>query len=301
VAKERGGKTGNEISVMKKSLLLAILPLLAFGVFAASQKKPSEAELVAAALPTVEAPREKHQILCFSKPYGFRHNSIEIGETMLKVMGEKTGLFEVTVSEDLANFEADNIKKFDAICFNNNTHIQKGFKDEALRESLINYVKNGGGIFAIHSATDGGWPEYVDMIGGNFKSHPWGAGGTWDIANEDPTHPIVKEVHGGKGFKLKDELYLYKDFDRSKQRVLMALDMKSEVNATKKGDREDNDYALAWVKEYGKGRVFVSAFGHNKEVFYDPEILKMWVEGFRYVLGETAVETASIPKPGFNK
>ena len=286
---------------MKKSLLLAILPLLAFGVFAASQKKPSEAELVAAALPTVEAPKEKHQILCFSKPYGFRHNSIEIGETMLKVMGEKTGLFEVTMSEDLANFEADNIKKFDAICFNNNTHIQKGFKDEALRESLINYVKNGGGIFAIHSATDGGWPEYVDMIGGNFKSHPWGAGGTWDIANEDPTHPIVKEVHGGKGFKLKDELYLYKDFDRSKQRVLMALDMKSEVNAKKKGDREDNDYALAWVKEYGKGRVFVSAFGHNKEVFYDPEILKMWVEGFRYVLGETDVEAASIPKPGFNK
>jgi len=286
---------------MKKSLLLAILPILVFGVFAATEKKPSERELVEAAMSKIEAPKKKHQILCFSKPYGFRHNSIPTGETMLQVMGEKTGLFEVTVSSDLANFEPENIKQFDAICFNNNTHIQKGFKEVALRESLINYVKNGGGVFAIHAATDGGWPEYVDMIGGNFKSHPWGAGGTWDIANEDPTHPIVKEVHEGKGFKLKDELYLYKDFDRSKQRVLMALDMKSEVNATKKGDRKDNDYALAWVKEYGKGRVFVSAFGHNKEVFYNPEILKMWVEGFRYVLGETDVETASIPKPDFNR
>ncbi len=286
---------------MKKSLLLAILPVLALGVFAASEKKLSERDLVLANMPKIEAPKKKHQILCFSKPYGFRHGSIEIGETMLKVMGEKTGLFEVTVSEDLANFEPGNIKKFDAICFNNNTHIQKGFKDEALRESLISYVKNGGGVFAIHSATDGGWPEYVDMIGGNFNGHPWGAGGTWDIANEDPKHPIVKGVHEGKGFKLKDELYQYKDFDRSKQRVLMALDMKSEVNGKKKGNRKDNDYALAWVKEYGKGRVFVSAFGHNKEVFYNPEILKMWVEGFRYILGETEVETASISKPDSKK
>ncbi|MFT6180228.1 MAG: type 1 glutamine amidotransferase [Akkermansiaceae bacterium] len=286
---------------MKRSLLFALVPILALGVFAASQKKLSDAELVEANLPKIEAPKEKHQILCFSKAYGFRHGSIGIGETMLKVMGEKTGLFEVTVSEDLANFEPENIKKFDAICFNNNTHIEKGFKDEALRESLISYVKNGGGVFAIHSATDGGWPEYVDMIGGNFNGHPWGAGGTWDIANEDPTHPIVKDVHGGKGFQLKDELYLYKDFDRSKQRVLMSLDMKSEVNGKRKGSRKDNDYALAWVKEYGKGRVFVSAFGHNNEVFYNPEILKMWVEGFRYILGETEVETASIEKPDSNQ
>lgn len=290
------------LNTMKRSLFLALLPLIGLGVFAASVKKQSEDQLVAANLPKIEAPKKKHRILCFSKPYGFRHASIPTGEVMLRVMGEKTGLFDVTFSEDLANFEPENIKKFDAICFNNNTHIQKGFKkDSGLRESLINYVKSGGGIFAIHSATDGGWPEYVDMIGGNFQSHPWGAGGTWDIANEDPTHPIVKDVHGGKGFKLKDELYLYKDFERSKQRVLMALDMNSEVNARKKGSRKDNDYALAWVKKYGEGRVFVSAFGHNKEVFWDPEILKLWVEGFRFILGEIDVETDSIPKPDFNQ
>ena len=284
---------------MKNSLFLALLPLVGLGVYAAKVKPMSEADLVQANLPKIEKPKNKHQILCFSKPFGFRHNSIEIGETMLRVMGEETGLFEVTFSSDLSNF-TEKIKKFDAICFNNNTHIQKGMTDEKLRKSLISYVKNGGGVFAIHSATDGGWPEYIDMIGGNFRGHPWGAGGTWDISNEDPNHPIVKDVHGGKGFKLKDELYVYNDFDRDEQRVLMALDMKSEVNGTRKGPREDNDYALAWVKKYGEGRVFVSAFGHNKEVFYNPEILKMWVEGFRYILGDTDVETESVPKPASN-
>jgi len=285
---------------MKNSLFLALLPLVGLGVYAAKVNPMSEADLVQANLPKIEKPKNKHQILCFSKPFGFRHNSIEIGETMLRVMGEETGLFEVTFSSDLSNFTPEKIKKFDAICFNNNTHIQKGMTDEKLRKSLISYVKNGGGVFAIHSATDGGWPEYIDMIGGNFRGHPWGAGGTWDISNEDPNHPIVKDVHGGKGFKLKDELYVYNDFDRGEQRVLMALDMKSEVNGTRKGPREDNDYALAWVKKYGEGRVFVSAFGHNKEVFYNPEILKMWVEGFRYILGDTDVETESVPKPASN-
>lgn len=135
------------------------------------------------------------------------------------------------------------------------------------------------------------------MIGGNFDGHPWNAGGTWGLVNEDPTHPIVKDVYEGKSFELKDELYQYKGYDRSKVRVLLALDMKHEGNLKENGKRADNDYALAWLKEYGKGRVFVSALGHNKEVFYNPEILKMWVEGFRFVLGETDVPTNSIPKP----
>jgi type 1 glutamine amidotransferase len=283
---------------MKKPLIPALLATLAVGLFAASDKKESkEHGLIMAAMPKIEAPAKKHQILCFSKPYGFRHDSIPTGEVMLSVMAEKTGLFEVTFSEDLSNFEPENIKKFDAICLNNNTQIQNGLKEPAQRQALLNYVKNGGGIFAIHSATDGGWDEYTEMIGGNFDGHPWNAGGTWGLVNEDPTHPIVKDVYEGKSFELKDELYQYKGYDRSKVRVLLALDMKHEGNLKENGKRADNDYALAWLKEYGKGRVFVSALGHNKEVFYNPEILKMWVEGFRFVLGETDVPTNSIPKP----
>jgi type 1 glutamine amidotransferase len=282
---------------MKKPLLLTLLCVLSIGLYAASNEKPGERELVAQNMPEIEAPSKKYKVLCFSKPYGFRHASIEIGKTMMEVMAEKTGLFDVTFSDDLTEFAPDKIKQYDAICLNNNTHLENGMKDPKMRETFINYVKKGGGIFAIHSATDGGWPEYVDMIGGNFDGHPWGAGGTWGIANEDPGHPVVKDVFGGKNFTIKDELYQYKDFDRAKNRVLLALDMSHEENLKRKGKRADNDYALAWLKKYGEGRVFVSSLGHNKEVFYNPEILKMWTEGFRFVLGEVDVETASIPKP----
>ncbi len=283
---------------MKIPLIAAFLSLFSFCLYAVTKKKPDVDELVANALPKIQKPSKKYKILCFSKTYGFYHTSIPTGEAMLRVMGEKTGLFEVTFSHDLSNFLPENITKFDAICFNNNTHIHRGLKDPALRKSLIDYVKNGGGIFAIHAATDGGWDEYTEMIGGNFDGHPWGARGTWSIYNEDPTHPIVKNVHNGQqSFMLRDELYQYKDLNRSKSRVLLAVDNTHPTNQEKKGKRSDNDYPLTWVKDFGKGRVFVSALGHNKEIFYNPEILQMWTEGFRWILREIDVPTKSLPKP----
>ena len=74
---------------MKNSLFLALLPIIGLGVYAAKVNPMSEADLVQANLPKVEKSKTKHQILCFSKPFGFRHNSIEIGETMLRVMGQR--------------------------------------------------------------------------------------------------------------------------------------------------------------------------------------------------------------------
>ena len=79
--------------------------------------------------------------------------------------------------------------------------------------------------------------------------------------------------------------------------MFLAIDMKNPESMKKKGKREDQDYGLAWIKDYGKGRVFVSSLGHNKEVFWNPEILKMWVEGFRFILGELDAPTGTKAKP----
>ncbi len=274
--------------------LLLCLPCLSL----AEPASDPEIDLIRQAMPgAVPAPQQPHKVLVYSKPWGFPHASIKIGKKMMQVMADESGLFEVTISDDLAHFAPERLAEYDAVCLNNTTHLQKGFVKPAIRQSLLDFVKNGGGLVAIHSATDGGWPEYTDMIGGNFDGHPWGAGGTWSIANEDPDHPIVRDVYGGKPFLLKDELYQYKAFDRSKVRVLLSVDMTAFQNLGRGEKRADGDYALAWVRDYGQGRVFVSSLGHNKEIFYHPEILKMWVEGFRFVLGETDVDTTPLAKP----
>lgn len=60
--------------------------------------------------------------------------------------------------------------------------------------------------------------------------------------------------------------------------------------------RTDKDQAVAWAKMYGKGRVFYSTFGHTKEAWENPDILRMYTEAVKWVMGLTEGSTASHPK-----
>lgn len=267
----------------------------------AKKVTPEEIEFISKAIPKGVPANKKYRVLVFSKPYTYFHSSIGVAKEMARQMGEKTGLFYSDFTDDPADLSAENLQNYDAVYLNNTTSIERGLKTEKMRKDFIDFVRNGGGLVAIHAATDGGWPEYVDMIGGNFDGHPWGHQGTYCLCNEDPTHPVVKGIFGGeKSFKLNDELYQYKDFDRDKVRVLLSIDMSKFENQRGGRKRNDNDYAMAWVRDFGKGRVFVSSPGHNHHIYWNKEILKMWHQGFRFALGELAVETESIPKPSYS-
>jgi len=53
----------------------------------------------------------------------------------------------------------------------------------------------------------------------------------------------------------------------------------------KKGKRKDNDYALAWVQQFGKGRVFYTALGHGNNVWRDERFQKHLLNGILWALG----------------
>jgi type 1 glutamine amidotransferase len=50
--------------------------------------------------------------------------------------------------------------------------------------------------------------------------------------------------------------------------------------------REDNDYAMAWVRTYGKGRVFYTALGHGENVWRDPRFQNMIVQAIKWSTGQ---------------
>ena len=102
------------------------------------------------------------------------------------------------------------------------------------------------------------------MIGGYFDQHPWHQ--EVNIKVEDQGHPATR--HLGRTFKLTDEIYQFKTppYTRADRRVLLALDL---AKTPKKGgmNRQDNDYAVAWIKTYtgpsGKvSPVFATTMGH---------------------------------------
>jgi len=154
-----------------------------------------------------------------------------------------------------------------------------------LRESVMSWGKAGGGVFGIHAATDCSysWREYGEMMGGWFSGHPWNELVT--IRNDDPTNPI-NAVFGGKGFEIADEIYMFNRgvYSRDKQRVLLSLDPAGPK--IEKGKRADKDYAVSWIKTWGKGRIFYCSLGHRNSIYSVPAVLAHYLAGMQWAMGD---------------
>jgi len=48
--------------------------------------------------------------------------------------------------------------------------------------------------------------------------------------------------------------------------------------------RQDKDYALAWCRDWGEGRVFYSALGHREEVWKDPRFQEFLLGGIAWAI-----------------
>ena len=276
------------------STFLSLLYLVPIGVFSQNDEELKKIEAAAPKKASFKS-KKTHKVLIYSKPSGFKHSSIPTGIKGLRVLAEKTKVFVPTFTLDTKEFTAEGLKKYDAIIFNNTTHVQKAFVEQSQRDAILDFIKGGKAFIGFHAASDGGmtpWQEYTDMIGGCFAGHPWGAGGTWPFFVEDAKHPATRAFKG-KEFMFSDEIYQYKGYDRSKLRVLIGLD---SVKTDKKVNSESNDYPVSWVRSYGKGRVFYSNFGHNKATWWTPFMLQHFLDGIQWALGDVKGPSKSIPQ-----
>ena len=69
---------------------------------------------------------------------------------------------------------------------------------------------------------------------------------------------------------------------------MLCLDTK--VMDVKKGKRKDGLYPVSWIATYGKGRTFYCSLGHRDEIFWNPMILKHYLAGIQYALGDLAAD-----------
>ena len=300
---------------MKHSYRLVLLSLLTIlggltlltGI-AGAQAPPAKPK-PAAAKPTMQMPQTpayKKRILVISQTKGFRHESIPNAMGVIWKMGLDSGYWDVILRTDTdlitkqgrgsGPFRSLTLDSFDAIVFNNTTGELD--LDDQQKKDLLSFVHDDGkGFVGIHAAMDCNykWPEYGELIGGWFAGHPWNT--FWaPIIVEDPTFPAV--THFPKEFRKLDEIYMAKSWSRDKVNVLMRMDeTKLDYSNLRQKPREDRDFAIAWSKMYGKGRVFYSTLGHSAESMIDPDIQKMYYEAIKWVLGLIEGSTESHPKP----
>lgn len=261
--------------------------------------KDEEIAKIKAAMPdkAVAKPAQPRKMLVFWRCETFFHTVIPVANEALKIMGEKTGAFQVTaVTDDYSVFNAETLKQFDIICLNNTTSLKFDPKVTPERcQALMDFVKSGKGIVGIHAAADNfyQWPEGMAMMGNKFTAHPWGAGSTVAIKIDEPDHPLTAPFQG-KGFKVKDEIYRTAPptYSRANQFVLMSLDLTDPATRDMKGVIEtDKDTGITWVKDVGQGRLFYCSLGHNDEIFMNTAILEHYLRGIQFAAGDFPVPT----------
>jgi len=238
-------------------------------------------------------PKQPRKVLLFWRAEGFVHPSIPYGVEALKQLGDKTGAYTSVSSDDMAVFDPETLKQFDAVAFISTTQLK--FENPVYRKALLDFVASGKGIVGIHAATDNfpTWPEGQELMGGVFHGHPWHAGDMVAIKIDEPSHPL-NQAFNNQGFRLHEEIYqITGPYGRDKQRELVSLDMSKPENqrTVDKNNkpllvRTDNDFPISWIKKEGSGRVFYTSLGHNKDIFFVPQILMHFLDGIQYALGD---------------
>ncbi|MCL2744373.1 MAG: ThuA domain-containing protein [Planctomycetaceae bacterium] len=248
------------------------------------------------------APKKERNLMIFDLNLDFEgHRSAVCANYAFQQIAERTKAFKVTIAHEAKAFEAENLKTFDAVIFNNT--VGNVFTEPEYRKNLEDFVMNGGGVIGLHSAVEcfviyGGenkedigkddWADLGDILGARGMKHRETDEKVF-IKVEVPDSPLAQSFPK-EGFYYKDEILRFTKFSRKDIQVLLSLDnAKSNLNRPPYQDvkeREDGDYALAWIRNVDKGRLCYIALGHNPYHFWDPMFLEFYLRAAQYVMGD---------------
>lgn len=190
---------------------------------------------------------------------------------LVQTILEKTGRFDVMISKDKEVFASPSLGEYDVVV------LSYGFwkepdPSEKAQQGLLDYVKNGGNVVALHFACSSfqDWEEYGVLLGRVWKKGVGGHGpyGEFTVNIKNADHPITK---GLKDFKTEDELY-----------AKLSGDAKIEVLASAYSEWSNNVEPIVFVKSYGKGRVVHNVLGHGLDAKQNPSYQKLLCRGVEW-------------------
>src|SRR6185503_5841800 len=163
-------------------------------------------------------------------------------------------------------------------------------------------VREGGGLGGHHGTGRASldWSEFGEMLGSYAGPHA--------VSNEkvvlqvDDAASPLNAAFGGKSFEWTGEFFRFPSppYSRQKLHVLLTIDPeKTDMKQyTCAGcQREDNDYAVSWIRTFGKGRVFYTNLGHSKSDFWAPPLVEHFLAGIQFILGDLDADATPVAKP----
>jgi hypothetical protein len=253
--------------------------------------------LAAQAAAADDVPNPNARILMVTHSAGYRHGSVTRpgsglapAEDVLTRLGVESGLFRVDCTQDAArDFTREALEQYDIVFFYTTGTLPI---DEQTLDFFLNdwLQRPGHGFIGTHSATDTfhDYQPYWDMIGGTFDGHPWNADATVAITVHDRQHPASRPW--GSEFTITDEIYSFRNWQPDKVRVLMSLNMQATAQ------KAPYHVPVAWVKEYGQGRVFYISLGHREDVWANETYQASLLGGIRWILGHEQGDATPNPE-----
>ena len=225
--------------------------------------------LVLSGLASAAAAETKTKVLILG---GRGHDWRGFAEVMVPVL-ETTGDFEVVVSEKLDDLKSANLGKYNLLVFYGSGG---EFNDPAQEQGLEDFVKKGGGLAGVH-ATDAFRKSdlYWRLLGGRFTTH---GEGRFMLRIMDKSHPITLPL---RDFEIQDESYQSEYHPAFQLHNLIRM------------DRGPEQQSMAWVQDYGQGRVFNTTLGHDRAAFTNLQFQRLLVRGFYWASGRPVKDLLS--------
>ncbi|MEE3104764.1 MAG: ThuA domain-containing protein [Acidobacteriota bacterium] len=224
--------------------------------------------------------QDRPNVLYLTVPAAWVQTLLPVDEEVFRGVGESPDAFDVTVIRSAEQITKDTLTNYDVVAFNTTGELPMAASKQ---EALLEFVRNGGGFVGVHSATDTfyEWPEYGEMLGGYFDGHPWHQ--EVGVTVEDADHPSTRHLESP--LTLYEEIYQFKDWNRTDVHVLLSVDTTSVDMEADGINRTDGDFALSWTREYGNGRIFYTALGHEPATWRDSQFQGHLIGGVRWAAG----------------
>ena len=283
------------------------------------------------------------KVLVFAnRPGAFRHEHIPFTESLIMQLAQENNfdadLYDYMSPDDSVPnpFETlENMQQYDAIIgvssVGTSTFVtnRPSAADASVlvneQTNLQEYIRGGGGFFAIHGATDSmsNWPWYGTLTGGYFHNHGSNQGGiqstcggcvVTELVTEDGSNPATDQF--ARSERIVDELYNWNStlmpVPRELVHVLQTLTESTydttvytnpETNAAYPqnlwgvnnigNSKEGADHPISWCQNFEGGRSFTQALMHNWEFNTDPKFIDQVLEGILWTSGQTEANCVS--------
>jgi len=229
--------------------------------------------LGATSLAPAQAPAPKIQALIITGQNG---HDWRAATPVLRSILDATGKFDVRVTEEFRGAGPETLAPYDVVILNYYESRKPELRwGERADTALVNYVRSGKGLVLYHFsiAAFDGWTEFEKMSGGNWRPNNGHHSARHDftVQIKDTDNPITRGLQASYP-QTNDELYANLKWqpEGSYHVLATAWDDHSLYRPNEKQPIPGSgiNQPVLWTVNYEKGRVFVTALGH------DPDAMK---------------------------